>query len=123
MKRAATLEMPDYSATDQIIVLSAPAGINVKVWHTGIKIAYLGSHAQPTPDSHVQAPPNWKTPVEVPVFPGLSPKNSNLESSLKWPYPPPRLSQGENGASGSRFARSDGVMKIELYCLGTTLTL
>jgi len=45
MKRAATLEMPDYSATDQIIVLSAPAGINVKVWHTGIKIAYLGSHA------------------------------------------------------------------------------
>src|SRR5438046_10548598 len=56
MKRAATLEMPDYSATDQIIVLSAPAGINVKVWHTGIKIAYLGSHAQPTPDSHVQAP-------------------------------------------------------------------
>ncbi len=92
-------------------MLSAPAGINVKVWHTGIKIAYLGSHAQPTPA------------VEVPVLPGLSPKNSSLESSLKWPYPPPRLSQGENGASGSRFARSDGVMKIALYCLGTTFTL
>src|SRR5213078_193107 len=78
MKRAATLEMPDYSATDQIIVLSAPAGINVKVWHTGIKIAYLGSHAQPTPDSHVQAPAKLENTSRSSCFPRIVSKKLQL---------------------------------------------
>ena len=37
--------MPDYSAAYQVVVLPAPACVNIEVRNTGIKIADLGPYA------------------------------------------------------------------------------
>src|SRR5882762_26959 len=55
--------------------------------------------------------PAWNTPLVVPVLPGLFPPKRKLELSLKWPTPPPTLTQGETPRSEKTFRRAAGVTK------------
>src|SRR2546428_9719935 len=89
--------MPDYSAPDQIIVLPGSAGINVKVRNARIKIAHLGSHAQPTPDPHVHTPaklensgwsagPAWVVAekLQLRVFAEMAVSSTQAKPGRKW---------------------------------------
>src|SRR5580704_7186675 len=63
--------------------------------------------------------PICSTP-EVVEPPGFVPKYKRFLSSVKWPKPPPKLTQGETAVSGKKFTRAEGVTKICEYFLGTT---
>jgi hypothetical protein len=62
--------------------------------------------------------PNWSTPVFV-LDPGFGPPYSKVEFGLKWPYPPPRLTQGETLSPEKIFNRAEGAMKNDPKFLGT----
>jgi len=87
--------MQDHSAAHEIVVLAALASIHVQLRHPGVKVPHLAAQTQTAKQVHIESQADLEHSVVVPVVPGFVPPNSSDEFSLKWPRPPPALTQGE----------------------------
>jgi hypothetical protein len=95
-------------------MLAALSRVHVQLGDAGKKVARFSSHTEAAEQFDVKPHPDLEDSGCGPGFAGVGPPNSSVEFSLKYPNPPPALTQGEIPLLGKGLARIQGVTKNDL---------
>ena len=76
-------EVPDHSCAHEKVMLATLSRVHVQLGNAGKKVAHFAAHAKAAKQFDIETPADREDSACGPGFPGLGPKNSSEELSLK----------------------------------------